>query len=66
MEAEAIFDGCADEDVGPTREVTVDNRASRERKEAGTMPSAVRGEASPRFTGAGSDLMVKKVSLKYL
>ncbi len=42
------------------------NRAPRERKEAGTMPSAVRGAASPWFTGAGSDLLVVKVSLKYL
>ncbi len=30
------------------------------------MPSAVRGAASPWFTGAGSDLMVVKVSVKYL
>jgi hypothetical protein len=42
------------------------NRAPRERKEAGTMPSADRGAASPWFTGAGSDLLVVKVSLKYL
>jgi hypothetical protein len=42
------------------------NRAPRERKETGTMPSAVRGAASPWFTGAGSDLLVVKVSLKYL
>ena len=42
------------------------NRAPRERKEAGTMPSAVRGAASPWFTGAGSDLLVVKVSVKYL
>jgi hypothetical protein len=41
-------------------------RALRERKEAGTMPSAVKGEASPWFSGAGSDLLVVKVSLKYL
>jgi hypothetical protein len=41
-------------------------RAPRERKEAGTMPSAVRGAASPWFTGAGSDLLVVKVSVKYL
>ena len=60
MEAEAIFEGGNDEDVGPTREVTVENRATHERKEAGTMPSAIRGAASPRFTGAGSDLMVMK------
>ena len=36
------------------------NRAPRERKEAGIMPSAVRGAASPWFTGAGSDLLVVK------
>ncbi len=30
------------------------------------MPSAVRGAASPWFTGAGSDLLVVKVSIKYL
>ncbi len=36
--------------------------ASRERKEAGTMPSAAGGAASPWFISAGSDL----VSLKYL
>jgi hypothetical protein len=30
------------------------------------MPSAVRGVASPWFTGAGSDLLVVKVSVKYL
>jgi hypothetical protein len=42
------------------------NRAPRERKEAGTKPSADRGAASPWFTGAGSDLLVVKVSLKYL
>jgi hypothetical protein len=34
--------------------------APREKKEAGTMPSAVRGAASPWFTGAGSDLMMVK------
>jgi hypothetical protein len=28
--------------------------------EAGTMPSAVKGAASPWFTGAGSDLLVVK------
>ncbi len=54
----------------PTKEVSVIffffNRAPRERKEAGTMPSAVRGAASPWFTGAGSDLLVVKVSVKYL
>ncbi len=45
------------------------NRAPRERKETGTMPSADRGAASPWFTGAGSDLLVvksePKVSLGY-
>ena len=30
------------------------------------MPAAVRGAASPWFTGAGSDLLVVKVSVKYL
>ena len=30
------------------------------------MPAAVRGAASPWFTGAGSDLLVVKVSIKYL
>ena len=51
----------------PTKEGSVINfffnRAPRERKEAGTMPFAVRGAASPWFTGAGSDLLVVKVSL---
>jgi len=36
------------------------NCAPRKRKEAGIMPSAVRGAASPWFTGAGSDLLVVK------
>ncbi len=36
------------------------DHAPRERKEAGTMPSAVKGAASPWFTGAGSDLLVVK------
>jgi hypothetical protein len=39
------------------------NLAPRERKVAGIMPSAVRGAASPWFTGAGSETCV---SLKYL
>ena len=39
-------------------------RAPRRRKEAGTMPSAVRGAASPWFTGAGSDLLVTTSELK--
>jgi hypothetical protein len=30
------------------------------------MPAAVRGAASPWFTSAGSDLLVVKVSVKYL
>jgi hypothetical protein len=34
--------------------------SSFERKEAGTMPSGVKGAASPWFTGAGSDLLVVK------
>ncbi len=32
----------------------------RKRKEAGTMPSATMGVASPWFTGGGSDLLVVK------
>jgi len=57
----------------PTREGSViifffceGNRAPRERKEAGIMPSAVRGAASPWFTGAGSEPAGGEVSLKYL
>ncbi len=34
--------------------------APRKRKEAGTMLSAVKGAASPWFTGMGSDLLVVK------
>ncbi len=34
--------------------------APGKRKEAGTMPPAVKGAASPWFTGAGSDLLVVK------
>ncbi len=52
----------------PTKEGSVINffffnRAPCKRKEAGTMPSAGRGAASPWFTGAGSDLLVVKMSL---
>jgi hypothetical protein len=36
------------------------DHAPRGRKEAGTMLSAVKGVASPWFTGAGSDLLVVK------
>jgi hypothetical protein len=36
------------------------DRAPHEREEAGTMPSAVKGAASPWFTGAGTDLLVMK------
>ncbi len=35
-------------------------RAPCGRKEAGIMPSAMMGAASPWFTGAGSDLLVVK------
>ncbi len=38
----------------------VNIRTPRKGKEAGIMPSATRGAASPWFTGAGSDLLVVK------
>jgi hypothetical protein len=34
--------------------------ALHKRKEAGTMPSAIKGAASPWFAGAGSDLLEVK------
>jgi hypothetical protein len=57
---------CGDAEAYNAGEEEADNfffscdRAPRERKEAGTMPSVVKGAASPWFTGVGSDLLVVK------